>query len=223
MRVGVGLWILALGTIGCGPTFQNRVPEVAIVPSRMIVLPVLVRVYELDANDDRTVQGDATDVVRSNIEEAVRAQASLRRLRVFSPNDLKGQDESVRLLFARLWRWTESASIEIAAQKTGHRNFGLHSVGDWRFRPSPAALSEALAADTALTVMISDTHLTVGYASWKQIGVACLLDLHDGRMIWCDALVDAWRSLKNPAIAQEAVHELLAGLDAPPPPTASTK
>jgi hypothetical protein len=120
------------------------------------------------------------------------------------------------------------ASLEIAAQKDGHRDFGRHSVGDWRFHGDLAPLADALQADTALTVLVRDTQLSAGRAMmggvyWRQIGVACLLSLHDGRMLWCDAKIDAWGDLQKPAVAEAAVRQLLAGLDAPPSATASAK
>jgi hypothetical protein len=223
----------AVGALGCGPAFQTRLPDVAIVNARMVVLPPMVRELELDAGDESTQQDEATDVVRDNVVGEVQRQASLRGARVFAPNDFDGQDPSVRLLYARLWRWTATASLEIAAQKTGHRDFGLHSVGDWRFGGKLAPLADALQADTALTVVIHDTHETVGhallngmahrYTFYKQIGVACLVSLRDGRMIWCDARVDAWGNLAKPEVAGAAIRELLAGLDAPPPAAAGAK
>jgi hypothetical protein len=183
--------------------------------------------------DERTELDEADDAVRDNVDGEIHRQASLRGARLFAPTDFEGQDPSVRLLYARLWRWTAAASMEIAAQKTGHRDFGRHSVGDWRFGGNLGPLADALQADTALAVVVHDTHETAGrailngmahrYTFWKQIGVACLVSLHDGRMIWCDVRVDAWGDLKTPAVAGAAIRELLASLDAPPPPAAGAK
>jgi hypothetical protein len=235
MRVVVtgGLVACALGALGCGPAFQTRLPDVAIVPSRMVVLPPMVRELELDASDERTELAEADDAVRDSVDGEIHRQANLRGAHVFAPTDFDGQDPSVRLLYARFWRWTAAASMEIAAQKTGHRDFGLRSVGDWHFGGKLGPLADALRADTALAVVVHDTHETAGrailngmahsYTFWKQIGVACLVSLHDGRMIWCDVRVDAWGDLKNPAVAGAAIRELLASLDAPPPPAAGAK
>jgi hypothetical protein len=223
----VGLLACALAAIGCGPAFQNRLPGVAIAPSRMVVFPAVVREIEQDASDERTFQTEATDVVRSNIDRAMDSEAKLRGARLFSSKQLENQDQSLRQLFAGLWRWSQAATMEIAAQKTGRRDFGRRSVGGWRFGANPAALGAALEADTALIVLISETHASVGlailagaahgYIYGRQLGAACLVSLHDGRMIWCEAMVDAWGNLKNPQVAGAAIHELLAGLDAPPP------
>jgi hypothetical protein len=230
MRGGVvGVLVCALGALGCSPAFQSRLPDVVVTPARMVVLPVLVKELELDASEETTLQSDPSAIVRSNIEAAVGAQTAARGAHAFSPNAMDGRDPAVRLLYARLWRWTETASIEIAAQKDGHRDFGRHSVGDWRFRGDLGPLADALQADTALTVLVRDTHQSTARAMmgggiyWAQIGAACLISLHDGRMLWCDAKIDAWGDLQKPAVADAAIRQLLAGLDASPPAVAAAK
>jgi hypothetical protein len=228
VRVRLAGYLVWCGFVAgsCGPSFQNRIPDVAIAPSRMIVLPVVVREFEVGMSDERTFQGERTDAVRDNMDNTVRAQATARGAHVFTSRDFAGLDPSVKPLFGRLWRWAPNAALEIAAQEKGRRDFGRHSVGDWRFHGDLEPLAQAFHADTALAVLISDTHETGGRAVlgamagvvtyWKQIGAACLVSLHDGRMLWCDAKVDAWGDLRTPATAQAAVRELLAGLDAPP-------
>ena len=88
--------------------------------------------------------------------------------------------------------------------------------------------ADAAHALLAFWKSIADTQLSAGRAMmgsvyWRQIGAACLVSLHDGRMIWCDSKVDAWGNLQTPAVARAAVRELLAGLDASPPGTAGAK
>jgi hypothetical protein len=225
MRKSVGGFIASWGIIcslGCRPPFQNRVADVSIAPTRMVVLPAVVKTYELDASDDRTEHRDES--VHANIDAAVRAHAAAHGIRALT-RELDDQDQPAKLLYARLWRWIPKASLEIAAQQTGRADFGLHSVGDWQFPGNLSSLSGALQADAALTVFVKDTQETTGrtvamafvggHTYWKKVGVACLVSLHDGRMIWCDSRVDAWSDLKVPGVATAAVGELLAGLSAP--------
>ncbi len=188
----------------------------------MVVLPAAVKTFELDANNDRTEQRD--EIVRSNIDAAIRAEANALGIRVFA-RELDAQEPPVKALYARLWRWIPRVSVEIAAQQMGRRDFGLHSVGDWRFPESLAPLGSALQADTALTVFMSDTHdtggrafamaVTGGHTYWTKVGTACAVSLRDGRMIWCRSRVDAWGDLKSASVASSAVGDLLAGLLAP--------
>lgn len=215
--------VLALGAVGCA-SFQKRVPDAPMAPARMVVMPATVLAFELDAFDERTLQEEATDAMRSNVDDAVRAEAAARGIR-FVTRELDNQDQATKLLYAHLWRWTARVSLEIAAQATGRRDFGRHSVGDWRFPGNVAPLAAALQADTALSVFVRDTSETTGrrlmggvagvYTYWKKIGVACLVSLHDGRMVWCETKVDAWFDLKDPKVAAIAIGELLAGLDGP--------
>jgi hypothetical protein len=190
----------------------------------MVAMPVTVLAFELDASDERTLEEEATDAMRSNVDDAVRAEAAARGIR-FVTRELDGQDQATKSLYGRLWRWSAKASLEIAAQATGHRDFGRHSVGDWRFPGNLVPLAAALQADTALSVFVRDTSETTGrrilsglagmYTYWKKIGVACLVSLHDGRMVWCETKVDAWFDLKDPNVASDAIGDLLAGLGGP--------
>jgi hypothetical protein len=220
MRAAVTFAALAVTAVAC-TSFQNRVPGVPVAPERTVVMPVTVLAFEVDASDERTVKEDATDAMRDNVDAAVRAQAASRGLRVVA-RELDDQDQAVKSLYGRLWRWSAKVSLEIAAQATGRRDFGRKSVGDWRFPGNVAPLGPALQADTALSIFVRDTTESTGrrilagmsgsYSYWKKIGVACLVSLHDGRMLWCETKVDAWRDLRDPQTATAAITDLLAGL-----------
>ena len=58
---------------------------------------------------------------------------------------------------------------------------------------------------------------------YLQVGVACLVDLGTGRMVWCNAKFDAWGDLSVPANAKKAVAELLTDLYYPPKSTDARK
>jgi hypothetical protein len=112
--------------------------------------------------------------------------------------------------------------VETAAQITGQRNFGLRSVADWRF-DDPAPIAGALRADAVLLVVVLNTRYTLGrqlqglvgaYTPWHALCAACLVDLADGRLVWCDARADRWPDLRDPAVAAAAVSALLGGVDA---------
>lgn len=223
--------VLSLAASGCGPDFQTRLPNAVIVPSRMEILPPQVREQEIDTADERSNLAEAKDVVGDNVKAELDRQAQYRRATVFRPRDYGAMDPALRPIYNELWRWAGIASLEIAAQETGHRNFGLHSVGDWQFRGDLAPLRAAWQTDTALMVTVHDTHESTGRvilsglagvrSYWKQIGVACLVSLFDGRMIWCNVRADAWHDLRVPANARTAIYELLSGLD--PAPQATSK
>jgi hypothetical protein len=205
--------VLFVGVLSCAASFQSRRPDVAMTPSRMVVLPVIVKEFELDSNADRQMDAETNDPARDNVAAAVRDQTRARGAHPFVPQAFDGHDPSVRQLYTDLWRWMESTSVEIAAQKAGRRDFGRHSVGDWRFHRDLAPLGDALQADTALTLLIRETK---DHGNWRGVSAACVISLRDNRMIWCHAEDDPWGNLKDPSVAQAAVRDLLTGLDGPP-------
>jgi hypothetical protein len=208
---------LLTGVLCCAAPFQSRLPNVAIAPSRMVVLPVVVKEFTLNINRDRERDLDTNDAARDNVAAAVRDQMKARGAHVFAPEALNGTDRSLPQLYADLWRWMENASVEIAAQKGGRRDFGRHSVGDWRFHRDLAPLGDALQADTALTLLIRETK---DHGNWRGVSAACVVSLRDSRMVWCHDEDDPWGNLKDPTVAQAAVRDLLTGLDAPSASTA---
>ena len=203
---------LVVGALGCAAPFQSRAPDVTIAPSRLVVLPVIVKERTRNLNGDRQMDVETTDAARDNVAAALRDQTTARGAHVFVPAAFDGHDPSVRQLYGELWRWMETASAEIAAQKAGRRDFGRHSVGEWRFHRDLAPLGDALQADMALTLLIRETK---DYGEWQGVSAACVVSLRDSRMIWCHAVDGPWGNLKNPAIAQAAVRDLLTGLDVP--------
>ncbi len=189
-----------------------RVPDVTITPSRLVVFPVIVKERYLDFNGDRQMNAEANDAARDNVAAAVRDQTKVRGAHLVVPTAFDGHDPSVRQLYADVWRWMETASVEIAAQRAGRRDSGRHSVSDWRFHRDLAPLGDALQADMALTLVIRETK---DYGNWQGVSSACVVSLRDSRMIWCHDEDDPWGNLRNPAVAQAAVRDLLTGLDAP--------
>lgn len=221
-----------LAASGCGPAFQTRLPNAAIVQSRIEILPPRVSEQEVDLADERTNMAEAKDLVADNVKAEIARQAKYRGARLFRSSDYGAMDPAVRPIYDRLWRWAAIASFTIAAQKTGRHDFGMHSVGDWQFPGNLAPLRAALQMDTAMMVVVHDMHESTGrvvlthmfgiYSYWKQVGVACLVSLLNGRMIWCNVRVDAWPDLRVPVNAQKAVYDLFSGLD-PEPQSAAKK
>ncbi len=49
---------------------------------------------------------------------------------------------------------------------------------------------------------------------FKQVGVACAVELSAGRMVWCASATDQWEDLTSPPEARRAVRELLTDFGA---------
>jgi len=135
---------------------------------------------------------------------------------------------TVPAVYPAFRRWTTVALAEIGGQMLGRANFGLYSVDKWVFDRDLLRVQQRLSADFALVTFFRDTRrtgahvvvnaLTGVHYHFLQIGVACLVDLAVGRMVWCNAKADAWADLSVPANAHKAVDDLLAELYYPPPP-----
>ncbi len=209
MRAGV---VLLVSSLGCAAPFEMRAPDVMIAPSRLSVFPVIVKERYLDFNADSQIDAEANDGARDNVAAAVRDQTTARGAHLLVPKAFEGHDPSLRQLYVDLWRWMENASVEIAAQRAGRRDFGRHSVRDWKFHRDLASLIDPLQADMALSLLIRETK---DHGNWRGVSAACVVSLRDSRMIWCHAEDDPWGNLRDPAVAQAAVRDLLRGLDAP--------
>lgn len=97
---------------------------------------------------------------------------------------------------------------------------------DWTLGPGVAALQAPDQARYALFVLVRDSYasagrkalmvlgplLGVGASGGTQIGVASLVDLRDGRVVWFNLLVAQRGDLREADRAREAVDSLLTGL-----------
>ena len=107
-------------------------------------------------------------------------------------------------------RRTDEASAKLRAT----------SIADWNLQLDYTPLRTGLGADYVLFVVLRDLRETDGkqlldalvgkYTYFKQVGVACLVDLAQRRMTWCHAESDAWGDLRKADQAKRAVRELLS-------------
>src|SRR5437868_5507538 len=86
-RVPTAIGLLT-GALCCAAPFQSRLPDVAIASSRMVVLPVVVKEFNLDFNGDRQKDPETNDAARDNIAAAVGDQMKARGAHVFVPEAL---------------------------------------------------------------------------------------------------------------------------------------
>jgi hypothetical protein len=210
--------LLAVVASGCFPAVQNRVAESAIVATRVVAMPPQILIYTLDAGGERSSddgpENDIVEKVLPAVNEAVTANGGhiVRR----------EQFAACGSLCAQFFRWGGVASLEIGLQRAEIRNYRLHSVADWGFRRDISRVRAALEADYALFVVLKQMRQTTGrkvllalgggYAVGKQIDVACIADLRDGRMTWCAMERDDGGDLADPGRVSSVVRKLLAGV-----------
>lgn len=216
--------VMASGSGGCIPTLANRAPAEAIPPARLVGLPPQVLVHTLDAYNHNSVDEDATSAVSWEAEHELGDMISKLGVRPAEHLALMG----CGALCARFARWGGLATLEIGLQREKIRNYGSHSVADWRFRADLSAARAALDADYALFVVFKQTRQTDGrkvllalgggHTFGKQIDAACIADLRDGRMIRCVSECDDTGDIDDPGRVRAVLRTLLRVLFAPTPP-----
>lgn len=102
-----------------------------------------------------------------------------------------------------------------------------HGRFDWSLGPGVVALREATGADYALFTYIRDSYASGGRTAMRiagmillggdigggmQVGIASLVDLRTGQVVWHNLLVDQSGDLRNLAGARETTTHLLKGV-----------
>ena len=220
--------MLSLGLLtaagGCIPALANHAPAEAIPRARLISMPPQVLVHTLDGFNKNSMEEDVSSAVAWEAERDLGDMVPEVGIRPAEHLALM----TCGVLCARLIRWGALATLEIGLQREKIRNYGFHSVTDWRFRANLSAARQALDADYALFVVLKQTRQTTGrkvaqalgggYTIGKQIDAACVADLRDGRMIRCVSERDESGDIDDPGRLRQVLRTLLHRLFAPSPP-----
>jgi len=225
-RPRAGFLLLYVAFMGCmhgAPAVPNRLPGNQIAPRSVAAAPPQVFVYTLDVNDDTQLEDSATG------EIAGRAMPVLNGIMEDNGAHVVAREKSTAcgVLCEQFFRWGGIASLEIGMQRHHIQTLGFHSVGDWRFPLDLSALRQAFEADFALFVVLKQTRRTAarvmmeGLARMptmgKQIDVACIYDLRDGRMVWCATESDDYGDLSDPGRVSFVFSKLLREVFRVPP------
>jgi hypothetical protein len=129
----------------------------------------------------------------------------------------------------QLYLLNQAVSISIL-EYTGSSDRRLrskHGRFDWNLGPGVAELQQATGADYALFTYIRDSYTSGGRAAMRiigflllggdigggmQLGLASLVDLRTGQVVWHNLLVDQTGDLRDPAGARETAGDLLKGI-----------
>jgi hypothetical protein len=213
-------WLPAalLLTAGCAPAFQTRAPDVRIMPARIAVVPAFTLAYELGFNSNPKPVETWADAMADSLDPEIERRVVGFGGHVFPESDTM----MVPVVYRKFRKWSTAALAEMAAQKTNRADFKMYAVDKWAFEENLAKVREMLQADFVLITLFKDTRRTAGHVVgnalmgvhtyYLQVGAAGLVDLRDGRMVWCNAKADAWQDLSQAAVAKAAVAELLTDL-----------
>lgn len=121
----------------------------------------------------------------------------------------------------------QAVSISILSYGRGGTLRNKHGKFDWSLGPGVADLRQATGADYALFTYVRDSYTSGGRAAMRvlgflllggdigggvQVGLASLVDLRTGQVVWHNLLLDQTGDLRDPAGARETAGDLLKGI-----------
>jgi hypothetical protein len=204
---------LVCAMAGCGRAFVLRAPGAPREWKRIAAGPAVVSVVEFDGSGSLKPRADWTYDATMNVDAAVAARVQRAGGRTFVPADVAHTD----VTSDDFRHWSSRTLQEIAGRIAGTHASGHKSVGEWRYPESLTTWRAALGADFALTVLFIDAYESAGDASSgaaasrydaAQTGIACLVDLGDGRVVACATSTHRFGDLRTAEPARAAVADL---------------
>jgi hypothetical protein len=215
---------------GCVSTQVRTAQDPAGKPLRIAGSVVLVEpdieLYAVGAGGVEEPRKAWTESARRLWPQAVRELLQAQGIELKSdfvlPPDA-GPENHLRQL--QLLNQAVSISILTYGRRDTLRN--KHGKFDWTLGPGVADLRQATGADYALFTYIRDSYTTGGRAAMRvigflllggdigggvQVGLASLVDLRTGQVVWHNLLLDQTGDLRDPAGARETAGDLLKGI-----------
>lgn len=206
------------------------------VDGSVVLVEPDIELYEVLAGGGQEPRQAWTESARKLYPEAVREILQRRGVAItgdFAIPAAGGHDDRLRQLY--LLNQAVSISILQYSSRSTSPNAGLRNKRgrfDWTLGPGVSALREATGADYALFTYIRDSYTSGGRAAMRvigflllggdigggyQIGLASLVDLRTGQVVWHSLLVDQAGDLRDAPGARETAEDLLKGLNDKPP------
>lgn len=198
----------------------------------VVVVEPDIELYEVLAGGAQEPRKTWTDTARRLYPQMTREILTARGLAVapdFALPPADSNDDRLRQLY--LLNQAVSISILQYARASTNPDAGLrnkHGRFDWTLGPGVSAMREATGADYALFTYIRDSYTSGGRVAMRvigflllggdigggyQVGVASLVDLRTGQVVWHNLLFDQAGDLRDPAGARETADDLLRGLN----------
>ena len=200
----------------------HRIP----VTGTVVLVEPDIELYAIGVGGMTEPRKEWTEAAKREFPEAARqmlaSQGILLRPDFYLPKDA-GPENELRQL--HLLNQAVSISILNYGRSGSLRN--KHGKFDWTLGPGVSALREATGADYALFTYIRDSYTSGGRVAMRvigflllggdigggmQMGLASLVDLRTGQVVWHNLLVDQTGDLRDPAGARETAGDLLKGI-----------
>lgn len=202
------------------------------ISGRVVLVEPDIELYEVLAGGAQEPRRAWTDTARALYPRMARATLEARGLEVVPDFPLPtAADDPLRQLY--LLNQAVSISVLQYSRAGTSSSGGLRNKRgrfDWTLGPGVAALRDATGADYALFTYVRDSYSSGGRVAMRvigflllggdvgggyQIGLASLVDLRTGQVVWHNLLVDQTGDLRDEAGARETTEDLLKGLAVP--------
>jgi hypothetical protein len=230
-RGWIALLVLSLLMLGgCVSTQVRRAEDATGKPvpisGTIVLVEPDIELYAVGAGGMTEPRKEWTEFARREFPVAVRdvlgAQGIALRPDFHLPKDA-GPENRLR----QLHLLNEAVSISILNYARAGALKNKHGKFDWTLGPGVSALREATGADYALFTYIRDSYTTGGRAAMRvigflllggdigggmQVGLASLVDLRTGQVVWHNLLLDQAGDMRDPAGARETAGDLFKGV-----------
>lgn len=233
-RLRLAMVLLTLAMVGgCASTQVRTVKDPSgkplAVAGNVVLIEPDIELAELGAGGLAEPRKEWTTAARQLYPQAARELLATKGIRMapdfILPADA-GPDNRLRQL--TLLSQAVSMSILQYARSNGPGTLrNKHGKFDWSLGPGAAELRAATGADYGLFTYIRDSYASGGRKAMRiiglvalggdigggtQIGIASLVDLRTGQVVWHNLLVDQTGDLRNLPGARETAGDLLRGI-----------
>ncbi|MDX2104227.1 MAG: hypothetical protein SF002_17010 [Alphaproteobacteria bacterium] len=192
--------------------------------ARIVLLPPDVQLFELSAGGISEPKEDWSASAREHMTAALRQVERERNLRLINREDDQSTEEQVQV--ARLFRATASTIAQhhyVPAEQLPTKQGRIR----WSIGSEAGLLRREETADYALMILLQDSFASAGRAAviflsavlfgvqvegGVQMGVAALVDLRTGEIVWYNRLARSAGDSRTAEGALETVRVLLTGL-----------
>ncbi len=224
-------WLLLLS--GCVSTQVRTAKDAAGEPVRIDGTVVLVEpdieLYELGVGGMQEPRKAWTEAARRLYPQAARDVLQVQGI-AMRPDFNLPADAGPENPLRQLLLLNQAVSISIlqyGGRGPGMRLRNKKGEFDWTLGPGVAELRQATGADYALFTYIRDSYTSSGRAAMRiigflllggdvgggtQIGLASLVDLRTGQVVWHNLLLDQTGDLRDAQGANETAGDLLKGV-----------
>lgn len=178
----------------CARAFEDRALDFQFSPSRLVVLPVVARVVEVDAFGQKISNEESAEAMAGLADAELNRWAREKGTLPFLSHRIESCGPRCARLLTSYIHWGTRAALQIAS---GMSNDDRASVADWTSLDDYYPLQKALGAEYALIIVLRDIRETAGrhalqpilggtYREDRRVTVACIASIGYAQMKWCN-------------------------------------